>query len=180
MAPEREALELREGVRVRLDPHIAFDGEVSARSAIQKAHIRRDRPRLAGAHRACRIRCQIHSDALRNEVLDREILASDDADAIHLGRNAPRSPRRRLWHRESVAHRAIVLARILEAQPPRLKPIGAIDDHGARPIAQRHRRSIADQRGDVSCLARTIDAALGIDEGISRLRRRASPNIALT
>ena len=179
MTAKREALQVRERIGVRLDAHIAFHRQISARRTIEEAHIRRDRPRLARPHRRRRVGRQIHRDALRNEVLDREVFAPDNADAIHFRRNPPRPARRSLRHREGIAYRAIVLARVLEPQPPRLDPVRSEHNDGPRAIAQRHRRGVADQRGDVGRLTRAIDAALGIDERIRRLRRRAPADIAL-
>ncbi len=179
MAAECKACEFRERVRIGLDAHIAFHRQISARRTVIEAHIRRDRARLARTHRRSRVGLQLQLDALRNKVLDRERLRADDANAVDLRCNAPRPARRRLRHGEGKRNGAVIRFRILEARALGLQPVRTVDHHRSRAIVQRDRRRIADESRDLHRLARTINAALGIDERIRRLGGRPAADIPL-
>ena len=57
--------------------------------------------------------------------------------------------------------------------------IGAFNDEGERHIERRAAMRIAQQRCQVDGLARAIDAALGIDEGVQPVRRRTAADAAI-
>ena len=57
--------------------------------------------------------------------------------------------------------------------------VGALDDQRQRQAGLGLARRVAQQRGDEHRLARAIDAALGVDEGVERARRVAAGDAAV-
>ena len=62
---------------------------------------------------------------------------------------------------------------------PILDAVGPLDHEGQRHAERRSALGVAQQRGEIGRLARAIDAALGIDEGIEAVRRRPAGDAAV-
>ena len=70
--------------------------------------------------------------------------------------------------------------RVLAADDaPVLHPVGALDDERQRRAGDGIRGVVANERGEIDGLARSIDAALGIQEHVERARRRPAGDAAV-
>ncbi len=70
-------------------------------------------------------------------------------------------------------------ALVRHQRAPIFDAVGPLDHEGQRHAGRRRALGVAQQRGEISRLARAIDAALGIDEGIEAVRRRAAGDAAV-
>ena len=159
------------------DRHLAIEIEVRRRRAVKEAardvDLGRDFLRDVTGRRI-----EIELDPIGHVIFHQKRgFANRRPFRIGEGAHMPCAGRRRSRQRQGEAVTAEPLVR--DQSAAELNAVGALDDEGERYVERGGALRIAQKRGEVSCLAGAINAALGINKGIESVRRRTAADAAI-
>ena len=164
--PETIAAKIRERIGVKSEARFGFHRKTARRRAVKKAAFHGKLARLAGTDRCFLITFKFHLKALRHEVLDGELLRTDKAiDAVRLDLDRPHAARR--GGRHAIVEGEAANGQLINAALVRFGAVGAANSDSKRAALNGFARIVTQKAGDMHRLARAIDAAIEIDEGVN-------------
>ena len=158
---------IRIGPEVLAQEHLGIDRQTGGRRAVQIAAIDLDAVRLA-RHQGVGFRLQGHFQLLGDEILD---LETDPADRlpfrVDIGSDLPAAGPRRLRHRDGQGI-AAGFAVGLQGEAARFDAVRTEQAQGQGQAGDRDGLLVAQQGTEMNRLARAVNTAFGIEEGIDR------------
>jgi len=120
-----------------------------------------------------RLGLQLEAQPFGDVILDQEGRLADGGPlGVRIGGDAPRAGRGAVEQRQR--QRVAAEARVGQGGASALDAVGPGDHEGQRQARHGAAGGVAQQGGEEHGLARPVDAALGIDEGVESLRRHAA------
>ena len=174
MCAETEAFKLIKRRRIGLEAGFSLNNKPGTRRAVKEVRADFDVTRLTTAERRIGVGFNIHTDTLRNKVLNRNTGRADLANTINLDDHAPLTTGSRA--RQIIIKGHAAKFGFDEGLTCRFHTVRTIDHETTLTVCHCAASVITQHRCRVDHFPRTINAPLCVDEAIHRIVRRSTAN----